>query len=743
MKIKTIEIKDRATLADVKAEFTRVNVIYGQNAVGKTLLSEVFRCAERSLDLGVGSATIMLDDHNRVTSEQFTTGRLRGSIRVFNSRFIEENVFVDNPDAIILGGDVQKHVHRIGELEDEVPRLSAKATRLQNDLVAKQGTLRNDKAATAQSIKAVLSGFHDLEDGNPRWLIYDRRDLGEALKEISDAPGRFQRTDERLSTIRQALASASPPLKPIRIDHPPLEEWKARLVEILGRKVDVRDLPDPNLDESRLNWLRKGLALIGLRNECPFCLQTVPLERADALKGRFSRAENELRSEAMALKGELNDWSEQHSDIHIPPASDLMDGIREAYGQQQSILLRMLEDCNRWFNTAISAIDDKLNTPADQFGIGSSEPRWNSKVIDALNDLISQHNNAMQTVGMCHEYERGMIAAKYDDWSGLQRDIDGAKDELKTVESRVRASNLELEQLSRESDRSIVASEELTQMLAGFVGHREFRFALNEDRMSYTLMRGNRKADAFSEGERTAIGLMYFLKSLEHRNFDSKDGVVVIDDPVTSFDDDRLFDAISRILVRTGARGENAVTPVGQLFLLTHHIGLLDRLWRELGRKATFFTLKGYYDNGVRKANLQDSKHPARFPYHVAFDETTSIADGRRVVHNPWNSLRKCAEGFAMSIIPTAFENDNLEKSLAKLAKSSDGNGLSDEDVHTIYNLVNEGSHMRGIDQPVDDEADMERAMNTARTLRNFMQLVEPAHFNDMERGRKMRSTQP
>ncbi len=39
-----------------------------------------------------------------------------------------------------------------------------------------------------------------------------------------------------------------------------------------------------------------------------------------------------------------------------------------------------------------------------------------------------------------------------------------------------------------------------------------------------------------SEGERTAIAFLYFLKSLQDKSFDLANGIVVIDDPVSSLD---------------------------------------------------------------------------------------------------------------------------------------------------------------------------------------------------------------
>src|SRR5262249_43047250 len=68
----------------------------------------------------------------------------------------------------------------------------------------------------------------------------------------------------------------------------------------------------------------------------------------------------------------------------------------------------------------------------------------------------------------------------------------------------------------------------------------------------------------------TAIALLYFLKTLEDRRFDRANGIVVIDDPVSSLDAGALFNAFSFIVERA--------TKVGQFFLLTHSFPLLRQV---------------------------------------------------------------------------------------------------------------------------------------------------------------------
>src|SRR5690606_22602732 len=73
-------------------------------------------------------------------------------------------------------------------------------------------------------------------------------------------------------------------------------------------------------------------------------------------------------------------------------------------------------------------------------------------------------------------------------------------------------------------------AEELNREVAAYLGRDELRFDVEQN--GYRITRGGYPAMHLSDGERTAIAFLYFLKSLQGTDFDLKTGVVVIDDPV-------------------------------------------------------------------------------------------------------------------------------------------------------------------------------------------------------------------
>src|SRR5690606_40846036 len=108
----------------------------------------------------------------------------------------------------------------------------------------------------------------------------------------------------------------------------------------------------------------------------------------------------------------------------------------------------------------------------------------------------------------------------------------------------------------------------------------------------YALTRGGQPVSHLSEGERTAIAFLYFLKSLQDKTFDMKNGIVVIDDPVSSLDANALFSAFGYMKERT--------KEAGQLFIFTHSFAFFRNV------KKWFHCLNKHRD---RKSTRLNSSH--------------------------------------------------------------------------------------------------------------------------------------
>ena len=91
--------------------------------------------------------------------------------------------------------------------------------------------------------------------------------------------------------------------------------------------------------------------------------------------------------------------------------------------------------------------------------------------------------------------------------------------------------------------QSGLACDEINDEMEIFLGRRELVCEVDEE--GYTIRRHGEIARNLSEGEKSAIAFVYFTISLKDRDFDLENGIVVIDDPISSLDSNSLFQAFA------------------------------------------------------------------------------------------------------------------------------------------------------------------------------------------------------
>src|SRR6202000_1989075 len=101
-----------------------------------------------------------------------------------------------------------------------------------------------------------------------------------------------------------------------------------------------------------------------------------------------------------------------------------------------------------------------------------------------------------------------------------------------------------------------------------FLGRTDLRFESGAE--GYRVLRRGKPAKRLSEGEKTAIAFLYFLVQLTDQDFEMEEGIVVIDDPISSLDASAIYQAFSFL--------KNGTKAAKQLFVLTHNFEFLKLL---------------------------------------------------------------------------------------------------------------------------------------------------------------------
>ncbi|MGL2642974.1 AAA family ATPase, partial [Helicobacter pylori] len=130
--------------------------------------------------------------------------------------------------------------------------------------------------------------------------------------------------------------------------------------------------------------------------------------------------------------------------------------------------------------------------------------------------------------------------------------------------------------------------------------HEDYRIVLNSNALENSkaeMILENSKAEMIlSGGEKTTLAFAYFLVRLKlfYKKEDLKDLVVIIDDPISSLDEQRIYntsDIVAKInqeLAGEALKDEDKA----QVFVLTHNHTFMARLINMVGKHARYFQLE-------------------------------------------------------------------------------------------------------------------------------------------------------
>ncbi|MGB9624669.1 MAG: AAA family ATPase [Phycisphaerae bacterium] len=585
------------------ADFGRYNLIYGWNGCGKTTLSRVFRALERRVPLTTGQATVRIDG-NDVSNDAFP--QVTTPVRVFNRDFVQESVFPigggDVPPIFVIGKDSV-------EKQKEADRLKGERTTAESSL----STARTKKQDAERAFdKFCIDRAKVIKDtlrspGSNPYNNYDKAAFqGDARKMAAENNAASHLLDEsaRETLLTQHRSTPKPKVQEVVFVVPSLQELADRISAILSTTVVSAAIQSLKDDATLAEWIRHGLGLHKDRQskKCLFCEQPLPDGRLAALEAHFSAEYEQLLRKIDDQIGQLQESAKAAGQLKLPNRAELYDDLASDYDAAQEALSQALSAFQDFVGSLVQALNAKKGQPFTSQKLDLSVPKVAADVVDRLNDVIGRHNQA------CDEFDRrvseardrlalDMIAQALDEFVQLRDAVQTATAAIRPIEAEIRRLTAEVEWLEREIREHRRPAEELNEDLKRYLGHGELQLTIKDT--GYSITRNGVPANMLSEGEMTAIALLYFLKSLEDRGFDKQNGVVVLDDPVSSLDANAMYLAFSLIRNRT--------SNVLQLFVLTHNFSFFRQVrnWLHRVSKSCFYMLECVQSNGQRSAVLR------------------------------------------------------------------------------------------------------------------------------------------
>lgn len=727
----------RADLPD----FGRYNLIYGWNGSGKTTISRMFHALGAHTAPINGEVTFTIKGHN-VRGEEFP--HQTTNVRVFNRDFMRESVFPldggDVPPIFIVGKESVEKQKEVEKLKKKLADAGAALQPLQSKKRDAEKALDKHCIDRATVIRDTLRS-----SGSNPYNNYDKanyRSRVQMMEKAGDTASNLLSESDREKLLAQHQATPKPKVQQISYQAPDLQKQAdavSRLLEETVASAVIQALKD---DPTLSSWVHQGLGLHQARqaDRCLFCEQSLPSGCLAALEDHFS-AEYENFLKRLASKiAELEVASKVAANVSFPNRAELYDDLGNEYEKERIAFMEVLNTGKGTLDALSDALRDKKARAFESIGPTVNVPNVDFQGLARLNVIVRKHNEACDSfqtraaeARKCLEADS--VAAALDDFNNMVVAVKGAQESFDKAEAETISLKTEIERIEREIVEHRQPAEELNEDLRKYLGHDELRLDVKDT--GYTIMRNSVPATALSEGETTAIALLYFLKSLRDRRFDLANGVAVLDDPVSSLDANALYLAFGFIRERT----QNAA----QLFILTHNFAFFRQVrnwfhhlkWQNKNdvsqRPARFYMLECAREGDQRCSSIRPldpllEHYESEYHYLFARIYRAATSSRPRALEESYifpNMARRLLEAFL------AFRQPHLSGELWQKLKDVK---FDETKKLRILRFLHTYSHGNVIGEPEHDPSLLGEADSVLKNLLEFIKDQDPKHYEAMVR---------
>jgi wobble nucleotide-excising tRNase len=620
--------------------FDKVNIIFGNNGSGKTTFSNILyllskHCKDKQTlfeEITDKDSVIEI----QTDSENITLKNVLSSnkdIFVFNSKFVSDSVYNGNSSNIdSFSNELKLTNETIKLIDNEIEHVNLKTKKVQNwkiaiqdkqDAIWKSLTEEFQTKVSNARLTNVKPSITFKTSGNLILLKSELSKLYWNYENIFKQAGTISRLEahrEKLNTISNFDLDLSN-LTSI-LDTPISQSSKSKIqnrIAIYNKKVEEKNIQTQIGDVN--NWFKKGGRLLFISKEidkhCPLCdtdlsdgIETIIKEYTTHFSEsiiklfEFLDSTNEYISKLLS-----NNFIQENKTI----AADIVATIRlydienESYEfEKQDLLLQAI-------NSVLFSLKEKKASPETRIIVKEEEieqiseyqeviKKFKDQIIAAINKEIEllKEKSVDSVIKDIKEKIKDIASVQLNQSDNL---IFSSK--TKTNSDIALASEKLIGILEPKIQRlEINRSEEISKLNAEskFINLYLRHFGINHfsiekvkdkvhDNIVITFTKTGRRKSKFgyslSEGEKTALAFAYFISKLrvekiEGNNEEFQDCIIVIDDPISSLDDNRVFQTANLIDSFLFFNKETIANQPKQVFILSHSLVFVKYMYNAL-----------------------------------------------------------------------------------------------------------------------------------------------------------------
>jgi len=589
-------------------ESSKVVIFFGENGSGKTTLSRLLKFLDeedtdrlRKLKHDNGKVLkaiiecaesqvkcIPKDDEGNIKLD----GKFPFKVEVFNIDFVNENIYLGNK----VDADIKNNLFKFVFGKHQV-NIQKKLDEITNKIREIDKNIKEKKQEIIKSAQIREYEFEDFINLNANEsldsLKSEKVKLEKSLKD-QERKCEIKKLDMLSELNLSSLNSLIKELKDVcRTSLSELEEKaKGRFekhLRIIGKKEK--------------DWLRKGLEIKQFMKEniCPFCGQE--LNDSSLIKEYeviFNEEYVKLIEQIEKLSKEINKFSLSYIIKNISNNDNLIQKWTQYIENLEIPRIEKIETIEEKIKTEFESI---LNSKREKIFISLNSFEKLDEKINELKEIITSYNSHVKNINQ--KIERFKQQLEIDN-------IDKMIKELKSIEEKIRRKglndvcnkykellqekeNLEEEkrnletQLNEEMDKFLRKyDEEINKIFEKFntdyrIEPKKIKTTRKQQTFEYAIKLNfsedvkpnTRLGEILSEGDKTTLAFSVFIaKQKLDNDLDKK--VIVIDDPISSLDEFRIFRTVEYII--------DMIERSKQIIILTHNLLFLNVLLEKLER---------------------------------------------------------------------------------------------------------------------------------------------------------------
>ncbi len=704
-------------------EFKDYNVIFGNNGCGKTSLTRAFellisknKCIEKyrtistaeypSIEFECKDGSYKIEPNSNIGAPSF-------KVEIYNSDFLHNNApfnsefglkKLDDGIIILEGSVLGEETKEINQLKNCKEKVEKRKKKIKDENSAETLSAKQEseikkydkeiekirKKVTSKTIQIILdeikinnicevskNKFKVQEDALTN-LEKDFDELDEAMKKFDDLkemelPKDYQTIKDKL----ESLFSFDMDKEAGQVS----EEIKEHMSKV-GRE-----------------FIEKGIELQKKMpdNACPFCTQEITNNIIQVYTSYFNKRIEQFNQDSLEVSGTLKKILEQWNIKEIlqsferfepfmkKDSSTNKESLKNALEQIKVLLEKLQKEVDKKWGVKnkekFQETDKKLLENYEKF----------QKCVDETRNILKQKKEQKEKLEKLKtELKEARIKkAKHDsyDW---QKSKEEAERKLSVLNCRYERLNRLLEKINKKLkglyDQKRPDIETINNYLKAlnlpkYSLDKDYRIVLNSD-----ALENSEAKIILSDGEKTTLAFAYFLARLKlfYKKEDLKNLVVVIDDPISSLDEQRIYNTtclvakINQELAREKLSNEENKA---QVFVLTHNHTFMARLINMIGKHARYLQLERHQGQlkivCKDKANgYFDTFYLLLFKEVYEFAKRETVQDDFNEAINYGNKVRILLESFLkINFIDSFLGEDKTFKKekIEKLIETADG----------------------------------------------------------------------